>query len=452
MKNTVCIVGGGLAGLLSSILLADKFEQVLLIEKGDQCGGLLTSVKDDRGNYYDLGTHIPELMTDPELNELLYGTPEELAENWTQFAHLPVGNFFNGQWNMGNSLVDTRSLLEEDYNQGILELLALDKPSQSENLDAYLRETVGPTFTDKVFQPILMKLYGSGTKDLSLQSSIGYFGLSRVIALTTSVTKALKTLDVFDAKLGYHNYLDQKLKAAHLYPKNLKGVSYWMERLVGMAQSKGVQILTNESVEKIHHSDKKITEIYLSSKGKVGCDLLIWTAAPGLALHVAGIPGAHKGPRTRATSLFHFAFDKELLIKESLYVWCWDSGFKTFRITLYPSLNPHVTPALNNLTAEVLSTSDEAEDITLEDIQKEMVDLGIVSKNAKVLSQIKQVLHNTFPVPTDDDNNHARANLDRLHEAFSNVMVVGRFAGNAWFLTDVIKETYSGVKTYQVAP
>jgi phytoene dehydrogenase-like protein len=67
MSRTNCVVvGGGLCGLFSSIVLADKFEKVYLVERDDECGGLLRSSADDRGIVYDQGTHIPEETTIPE--------------------------------------------------------------------------------------------------------------------------------------------------------------------------------------------------------------------------------------------------------------------------------------------------------------------------------------------------------------------------------------------------
>ena len=69
MKNCI-IIGGGLCGLFSSIVLADKFEHVSVIEFDKTCGGLLKSVHDDAGVVYDQGTHIPNTTDIPEIDDI----------------------------------------------------------------------------------------------------------------------------------------------------------------------------------------------------------------------------------------------------------------------------------------------------------------------------------------------------------------------------------------------
>ena len=48
-NKTGVVVGGGLAGLFASLLMAKKFDKVILIERSPKCGGLLRSAIDDHG-------------------------------------------------------------------------------------------------------------------------------------------------------------------------------------------------------------------------------------------------------------------------------------------------------------------------------------------------------------------------------------------------------------------
>ena len=57
MKKFV-VVGGGIAGILSAILLAEDNKEVILIEKEKDLGGLFRSSKLEEGVWVDHGTHL----------------------------------------------------------------------------------------------------------------------------------------------------------------------------------------------------------------------------------------------------------------------------------------------------------------------------------------------------------------------------------------------------------
>ena len=119
MKNCV-VVGGGLSGLFSSILLADVFENVYLVETEKTCGGLLRSVQDEAGVIYDQGSHIPNTTMRPEIDNILFGIESVRDKAWNKLGRLKTGNYFNGKWNLDTQLVDTRNLPSHVYEKGLL--------------------------------------------------------------------------------------------------------------------------------------------------------------------------------------------------------------------------------------------------------------------------------------------------------------------------------------------
>jgi protoporphyrinogen oxidase len=460
MKNCI-VVGGGLCGLFSAIVLAEKFEKVTLIEASDTCGGLLKSVTDDAGVIYDQGTHIPNTTMIPEIDNILFGPENEREQHWNNLGQLKTGNYFAGKWDLSTQVVDTRNLPEDVYQRGVLELLNLSTPSEAEDIVSYLCQTIGPTFTNEIAAPLCKKLYGDRVdlSQLMTNSSVSYFGLSRVLALNPEVTNKLKELPAFDSKLAYHNQEDfqERLdrdnteECIYYYPKKGQGVQFWIDHLIAQAKAKGVTFLTSESISKISYNNNKITAVTLkNSPQELPCDFLYWSAPPAIALIAADInpyrDESGEKPVFKTANIFHFSFDKPINNTESYYIWNWDIKAKSFRVTLLPNLRlDDKDKSLYNLTIEALSDVDDSESVTVEMMLSELKGMKLISEDAKVLSSLRQTVHNTFPVPTFAFGKSVSENYHKLNDRFENIMISGRFSGKQWFHGDVIKAAYHSI-------
>jgi len=407
----------------------------------------LGSYEDDHGNHYDMGTHIPNIINIEKLDDILFGTQKKREENWIKFDSLQTQNYFNGTWNRNSSFIDARSLSKEKYEKGIIEFFhANEQYSAKDNLANYTIETYGPTFTKEIFEPIVEKLFGVSADRLEIQSSLNYFGLTRLVLLTPVVTNQLKQIDYFDKKMAYHINVGTEL--VHYYPKSPKGCGYWIDDLVEKAEKKGVVFKTNTTINKINVKNKKITSIESCEMGNINCDLLVWTIPPVLALKAAGIYDTSRPPILRSTSIFHYCLDKELLIKDALYVWCMDPKFKSFRITLYPNLNPEKQDTGYTITSEILSNPEESEEFNSELVLQELISLGIVAKDSKVLSHAQQVLHNTFPVPEIGFMDYVNQVSEKTENEMSNLFLFGRSTGKTWFMTDVFRDVFERIGNF----
>ena len=90
MKKKSCVVvGGGVVGLLASYLATKNFENVFLVERSNEIGGLLGSFERN-GVIYDYGTHVPALTGIDDLDEILYGPQSERDEKYHQKTFLWV--------------------------------------------------------------------------------------------------------------------------------------------------------------------------------------------------------------------------------------------------------------------------------------------------------------------------------------------------------------------------
>ena len=189
----------------------------------------------------------------------------------------------------------------------------------------------------------------------------------------------------------------------------------------------------------------KIESIKIKEIGEIKCDLVVWTIPPTLAFKAAGIDTGFPPPTLRTTTLFHYYIDKELLIKDAFYVWCMDSKYKSFRITLYPNLNPKKHKSGYAITSEILSDKDESKTFNPKEIYKELISLGIIDTEAKVLSATHQVLHNTFPVPKIGFMKNIYQISEKIQNDMSNLLLFGKSKGSTWFMTDVFKDAYETI-------
>ena len=172
LEKTAIVVGSGIAGILSALMLKSKFEKVYLIEKKNHLGGLLYSYKTEAGVEFDYGTHFLRETGIPDLDKILYGgmTPEK----WLTLGNLKAGNYFCSKLNEQSPFVDTRLLPKEIYEKGMMQLLHLGEcKGNYANLAEYLEDTLGEIFTEKIYQVVTKKFFG--LKELKLYSITANF-------------------------------------------------------------------------------------------------------------------------------------------------------------------------------------------------------------------------------------------------------------------------------------
>ena len=350
MKSVV--VGGGVIGLLSSILLARKGQRVVLIERDNYIGGLLSSFESESGAKYDYGTHIPAKTGIKELDEILYGDSDTEQNNYFRFDYLKSENYFRGKWFTSSPLIDTRSLSGQLYAEGVVQLLISTGEDNEKYLGEYLRGHFGEIFTDHIYRPVLRKLLDEAPEELSSQV-LKIFGLQRLIALTSEDTKALKTIEKYDSRLGYHSYTDGTPSTYYVYPKGNNGIGLWVEQLTEKAEEQGVEIITSDSIATIEHNQGNLVAVETSAGTRIECENLIWTIATPLAYKCAGLSFEGMPPKFRTTILLHFEFDRSFKKSFPQYLLCWQPEYLSYRITLYPNItNDDTRSSFNNLTVE----------------------------------------------------------------------------------------------------
>ena len=436
----IVVVGGGIAGIVSAILLKKKADHVYLIEKEKDIGGLYRSFYCDLGFNFDYGTHFLRETGIPDLDEILFAGIT--SQDWRILGNLKAGAFYKSKLNAESPFVDARRLPAEVYHKGMIELLEItDEVSNYHNLREQLSLTFGETFTQHLFEPIVKdKFFGCELDELS--SNAHYlFGLSRILGLTPSASREVKQSAIYDQKLAYHSSREGVSSLKNFYPIN-KGINLWIDLLKLKLQELNVEVVTDTSIESIGHDKGSIQSVQLSNQRQIDCDRMIWTIPVPFFFMASKLKlePLTKPLKKLHTSLFHFAFDRPFAT-DVHYIHCHEPTFKTFRVTLYPNIQQNESENYH-LTTEVLSYS-EPDLGSLEDVvRSELEHMGVILPESKVLFRRSELIPNAFPFPTPELQKSIENQMSIAQEAFDNIVFLGRITGRGFTSDKVLVDIY----------
>jgi len=439
--SSAVVIGGGIAGIYSAILLKKRYESVFLIEKEQELGGLLRSFHNEGNDWFDYGTHFIAETNIKDIDEVI--VDKSWTKGWRKFDSEKVGNFFNGVLNEGEAFVDAKEI-GANYYRGLNEFLEKtyinDTYTDSED---QLENTFGQTFTQEIFKPSLCKIFCVDSLAELVAGANLLFGMKRIKVLNSKASKLIKTLPTYDAKMSYHaDYSPSKGYRTHFYPK-VGGVGVWVDQMRIKLDALGVTVLCGRSVKKIGHKGRVINRIVMDNDEVIDCDNLVWTIPLVFLFRAAGIECSTVGPRLLNTTLLHFTFDSKPL-SDDHYFYCYDPSFLPFRVTLYSNLQPEVSQSSgrHRVTVEVLSSGVLDAEKTCAVVIMDLIKMKVIPSNSKVLYQKIMSIPNGFPVM---DHSYAKSFEFQSHLAinsFKNLSLQGKNNTRDWFMADVLKSIY----------
>ena len=439
--KTAVVVGGGIAGILSAILLKKKFEEVYLIEKGKTLGGLLKSYRNQDGIEFDYGTHFLRETGIPQLDAILF---EKInPETWLTLNFLKAGNFFQSQLNEKSPFINSTFLSEELYHKGMIQLLNCVEPKTNyENLEEQLNDIFGTVFLDHIFKPVFKKFFNNELHKLAPDANRLLLP-AKLIGFTPEASRELKKSSIIDSKLAFHSYKEGLSGVKNYYPKR-GGIIQWVEGLQQKLQEINVKVLTNSSVKSIQYSNTHLDTIVLDDNTSLKCNQLVWTIPLFLYIKAHGLtfPCSILPPKRLVTSLHHFVLDQPFLT-DLYYFTCYDPQLITFRVTLYPNVQQtYLDSTQYHLTAEVLSTQKTDLEKTSIKVFEELIQMGVIPASSRVLTQHSEIIQEGFPVPTIQFVNGMKSQLEFVKKHASNTLFLGRSTGASWLMNEVLSETY----------
>ena len=426
-REKVLIVGAGISGIAAARFEMDKGNDVVLLDSSDRPGGLLKSDLVE-GYYFDYGTHIIPQTGMPELDGLLFG--DLATEDYVIKKLIPAGNYFNGQLNEKSCYVDTTTLPRDLYNQGCVDALSASQDS-ADNLRDWYNNRYGETFSEEIFCPVIEKYIGVDASRLT--PSVGYFfDMSRLLAFDQETTDILGSIDRYYAILGHHVRKDGVQK---YYPRK-GGVGAFVDHMLTKLDGDNVRLLLGNQIKTISHENGRVKEVAIGDE-LLKIDRLIWTIPVALLALYVPLGVKVKKPEFRKTSLFDFAFDMPLL-SDTTFINVYDLGMKSGRITLYQNLSGLVA-GNSHCTVEVLSDEPVEEN----DILDELKTMGLLASDCECLLKRQRDVVNGFPILDLEYVAQSRVQSNAYHQHFKNIDFLGKASEKAFFMTDVLKETYT---------
>src|SRR5262245_10796250 len=466
LANSIVVVGGGLAGLVSALLIAERGDggPVYLVERTAELGGLLRSYDEGPFGRFDHGMHTFTSSGIADLDTFMRNLMQE--DDWIvmegRYRDLS-GVVFGGRLQFDTHYPDLRSLPKSDFQACAADLLvALGRPAPTDHasLAAFLHNRFGDAIARGIFEPIVQKVYGV---EASLLDPIvaQIVPLDRVALYELAGFHELMKSERIRATIAFPDQRDLPLSFAatrySLYPKRF-GAFRLPAALEGRLRDAGVRIVTNTAVAAVAHENGKICRLELDSVGKRIAlphpRQVVWTAGyPGLG-RLLGLQSTNtKFEQNRIPAVMNLLLDRPLEVRDLYYFWCWEPALRAYRITNYVNYCPDA-PRAGGLPVCVefaLKPEDATDGDALQSLAvRELSACGVFPKDARVLHSVGGVLPVGFPTFSLRNKALLMAIKDELAGLkLSNLSVTGIMAD--WgivYQPDVLTHAYATVNAY----
>lgn len=422
-KKIFVIVGGGIIGMIASLLVKTKKNKVYLIEQNRELGGLFRSRKLYKNLFFDYGSHFLKQTGITKLDKLIFGNIN--SGKWNILGNLKGASFFRGELNDNSPFLNTNLLPKKIYNSGISQIFK-KKRKKILNLEDQIKFNFGNIFLEKIFKPIIQKSFNSKLKFLNIDVH-NFFGLGKIMAFDPEKSRQLKKNNKYDKIFSFHNSNEGQSKNKSLYAKK-GGSGYLVDTLLKKVKFNKIVILNNKKISRISCEKKKINFILLNDKKKIYTDRVIWTLNHNILFKHLGYNIKKIKNNYFFVTLHHFVFNKKFLIN-SEYLQCYDNKLKTYRITLYPNINRNGKLHLNrvkknnffHLTAEVVSRKKENIDILQKIALKEIFKMKIISNKTNAIYKKSELLGNGIPEPTVQNFKFNKKGISSIKKKIKNI-------------------------------
>ena len=443
-RNKVAVVGGGTAGIVSSLLFAKRADcEVHLIERDDCLGGLCRSMPSNfsKDLHFDSGSRFIVSSGVEELDEMLTGGI--CSESLLTFDKINSASYFAGKLNAESSLLDVSSLPKETYENGLRDFESAVRNQSNrgsetfDNLELQLRNEFGDTFTEKVFAPIIRKFQRHELHELSPDAH----------EMNGLRFADLQSRELFEKLLRNKGLGSPPRKKTHKAPSifypSRGGASQWIGKLQKKLELAGVKLRFGANLSSMAPLQDGSLEMTFSDETTDFFDQVIWTGPKALLLRLLGLltPGEKPSFAMASVKIAHLLLDRPANHKIINFL-AHDPEVLPWRITCYGSIPGLHKDGLWPVTAEILSDTPSDHEIPWTKIFEDLKVIGVIDPDSKILESRSQFIPNAFPPPSLLLRNW-QLKEDELSKSIpENISVPNQIAATDCFRAQVAPTTY----------
>jgi protoporphyrinogen oxidase len=454
------IVGSGISGLFAGLLLSEKGRKVTIIEKEEQIGGLLKSYNYGDFGVFDYGMHNFLETGIEEIDNMIFDLLPIDQWNILEGDKRDVaGIYFNGKIQFNSPYIDIRDFKIDQVNdlQKHFANSEISKHNLPRNAKEYTEIRFGKELSEITTNIALEKIFQKPSDELDV-GAIHFTPLSRLVTSNEKQTLEYYKSDFLRERIAFpeQKNLPVELSSGRrgYYPKQF-GIFRIVKAIKEKILKNGGDILTSSSLENVTIINDKIQKLKILHNNEVkelnNINTLIWTANIfGLGNVLNYSFKGLKYDRPLKTYVVNILVDQETKLGDLYYFFCYDKGFKTFRLTNYSAYCKSAKrDGLYPLSLELLV--DPSEDLSEEMIEKiakkELLKFNILHEETRVVFMKAEVLVSGIPMLTLNNSISMKLTRDKIKdENISNLILTGILSeDNLFFQTDVLKDIYNKI-------
>ncbi len=468
-RQKTIIAGSGLSALMMARMIKlyrDPDAEIVIIEKEETIGGQYGSFNYGDNGYFDIGMHIYYESCIPEIDSLFTDLLPESEWNILEGNYKDIqGLFFNGKLQISTPCIDLRKLPEEEWKKYVAEILLTINTNKNKQLPAgsnayeVLKHHFGPVVTDEIFVPVLEKLYLVHPSNLDELATL-FTPISRVALFDKDIMLDLMKSEEIRARICYPDQFTlppyRTSNYRGFYPKEY-GMFRVLEKLRSLLETQGVRFLTSSSVSNLEIENNLAKSVTVKSKTgsteMISVKELFWTAGlPSLAKALKIDMSDIVNERKLTESMYvNFLFDKMPAMDKLFYFFCFDKGYRSFRVTNYSNYCPSASsnrgfPVCVEFWAQEGDSKVEEDIVSLAKAELKAFDI-IDDSYKEVFSKVEKCTGVGFPLPSVTNIGNMNKISKRIKEkSISNIIPTGVLTEkNIFFIKDVLIDAYNKV-------
>ena len=454
------IVGSGISGLVSGLFLSKKGKKVIIIEKEDNIGGLLKSFNYGDFGIFDYGMHNFLETGIPEIDQLILDLFPLNQWNILEGEKRDIaGAYFNGRIQFNSPYIDIRHFDTKYINdlRKHFKRSEVNFGKSPSNAEEYTNERFGKKLSEMTSNIALKKIFQKPPKDLDV-GAINLTPLSRLVISNEEQTLEDYKSEFLRERIAFPEQKKLPLELSSgrrgYYPKQF-GIFRVAEALKKEILSNGGNILTSSSVKKIRIDQNKIDKITVNNKDRIeeieDVNSLIWTAnILGLGNILDYSFEGYEYDQPLKTYVVNLLVDRESKLRDLYYFFCYEKGFRTFRLTNYSAYCTNaIRDGLYPLSLELLI--DPSEDLSSEMIEKialeELKQFDVLKEKTSIKFIKVERLVSGIPMLTINNTNSMKSIRNKIkREQIDNLIIAGVLSeDDLFFQTDVLKDVYNKI-------